>query len=199
MNPTSSPTFVRGIDVSHYQGFVDWDKVKASGIQFAFLKATEGERFVDSSIARNIDECARVGIPYGCYHFLTEADVDAQVTRFCSIAPSAAPLPPVLDFEDPILLPAMALEWLNKVTAWCGRAAILYSDPAVIRNTMNTVAVDSTDFTQSPLWIAHYNVPKPRFDPWDKWTFWQYESGGSVPGISTPVDLDYFNGTQAEW
>jgi lysozyme len=93
MNP-SSPLTVRGIDVSHYQGIVDWDQVKASGISFAFLKATEGTAFVDPKIARNINECARVGIPYGCYHFMTDAPVDQQVTRFCSIAPSAAPLPP---------------------------------------------------------------------------------------------------------
>jgi lysozyme len=98
----------------------------------------------------------------------------------------------VLDFEDPLLSPGAAFEWLNQVALWVGRAPIIYSDPAVIKHVLGSIPAS---FVTMPLWIAEYGISVPKISPWGKWTFWQYENGGSIPGITTPVDLDWFNGS----
>ena len=89
-----------GIDVSHHQGTIDWNKVKAAGVQFVFLKATEGETFVDKRYAINRAGAKAVGIPCGAYHFFRpKASLTAQIDNFVKTVAKLQPgdLPPVLD------------------------------------------------------------------------------------------------------
>jgi lysozyme len=198
-----------GIDVSHFQGIIDWTKVKKAGIQFAYLKASEGVDIRDASFARNRAACQVNGIPTGAYHFFRAKDsVPQQVELFVQAIGQlqAGELPPVLDIEAPkdwTSLPiatrsAIVEQWLDEVSKKLNTTAILYIGNSVFTDVLGAPAA----LASRPLWIAQYpRIPKsqPTFPKVFKtWRFWQHSMTGSVNGISTSVDLDRFNGDLKE-
>lgn len=193
MNPANIR--IPGIDVSHYQGEIDWQQVKDSGIQFAFIKATDGEG-PDPVWQGNVLEANKAGIPFGLYHFMRPSEDPAGQaewfqSRFETLKEQVGivpDLPPVLDAE----LSSLTLESVRTFLAQLP-GSILYTDPAMIQKWASVSA--ASELLKHPLWIAEYNTPgPPRYAPWDNWTFWQYGTG-RVPGIQTLVDLDWFNGS----
>lgn len=197
-----------GIDVSHHQGSVDWAKAKAAGVQFAFIKATEGGTFVDPQFSRNRRALREAGIPCGAYHFFrTTSTVDAQVANFVRAVGKLEPgdLPPVLDIEVPEQWRSLSLkERLALVHGFCdavekklGVAPIVYLSPSFASDVLGGDA----SVKKYVLWLAHYTTaenPRTPF-PWTDWHFWQYSETGSVPGIpNRSVDMNRFNGGQVE-
>lgn len=190
---------IRGIDVAHYQGQIDWNQVAASGIQFAYLKATEGTTYKDPLFEANKAGCDAYRIPWGAYHFARPGSAAAseQARAFLAAVPSS-PLPHVLDIEVTTLSPAAttqwALDWLHAVEAVTGRPPILYSYGSFITGKMTP---DSA-LARFPLWLARYPVqgdpdpitlqPPASPRPWTSWLAWQYTSSGRVPGIPSRVD-----------
>jgi GH25 family lysozyme M1 (1,4-beta-N-acetylmuramidase) len=201
----TSLAFADGIDVSHWQGSINWPKVKAAGMQFAFMKATESTTYTDTAFATNWAGAASVGMYRGAYHFARPkvgtgaAQADYFVSRVGSFQ-GAGTLPPVLDLEATGGLGVTALRtwtqaWLTRVEQVTGRIPIIYVSPAFWESYLG----NSTAFTRYPLWIAHYGVSAPRVPGgWPTWTFWQRTSSGSVSGISGNVDMNSFNGTSAQ-
>lgn len=200
VTPNMNPANIKlpGIDVSHYQGDIDWQKVKDSGIKFAFVKATDGANGVDPMFYRNWNALMSVGLPFGCYHFLRASDdIDRQITNFSAQLGLSdrlkAPLPPVLDAELSGVTNLQVATFLNTFPG-----SILYTDPSMLELWLAPGVLSALLPLDRPLWIAEYGTPgPPRFSPWSDWTFWQY-STGRVPGISTLVDLDWFNGTEED-
>jgi GH25 family lysozyme M1 (1,4-beta-N-acetylmuramidase) len=201
----TSLAFADGIDVSHWQGSINWTKVKAAGMQFAFMKATESTTYTDTAFATNWAAASSVGMYRGAYHFARPkvGTAPAQAQYFVSRVGSfqgAGTLPPVLDLEASGGLSVTALRswtatWLTTVEQLTGRTPIIYVSPAFWEHYLG----DSTAFTRFPLWIAHYGVSSPRVPGgWGSWTFWQRTSSGSVNGISGNVDMNEFNGTTAQ-
>ena len=194
MTPATTPIYTAGIDVSHYQLEIDWAAVAASGIKFAYIKATEGTSYCDPNFHANAFSAHDAGILVGAYHFLTKTarfpnTVNAQVAWFRKmLVDCPVDLPPALDVEEAVN-PADVLAWLDGIDSPTN--AVLYCNLAYAR--MLTAACP--DLTDHALWIAEYDVTTPRITPWDRWTFWQHAEGGRVPGISTPVDLDWYNGS----
>lgn len=183
---------IRGIDVSHHQNTIKWPSVAASGIVFAFIKATEGTVFIDSMLKRNGKEAHAAGIKVGYYHFAhVKGDPIAQA-EFMLQAISDLPLdlPLVLDMEqtyglDKEAITAFCLEFLNHLKLRTGRTPMLYSGASFARTYFGK------ELKQFPLWVAHYQVETPMSnDVWDKWTVFQYTSTGTVPGIAGSVDLN---------
>ena len=203
----TSLAFADGIDVSHWQGSINWSKVKASGKQFAFMKATESTTYTDTAFATNWAGAASVGIYRGAYHFARPStaagsavkQADYFVSRVGSFQ-GAGILPPVLDLEATGGLGVTALRtwtqaWLTRVEQLTGRVPILYFSPSFWETNLG----NSKAFTRYPLWIAHYTTGSPRVPGgWPTWTFWQRTSSGSVSGISGNVDMNNFNGTTAQ-
>lgn len=208
-------TFANGIDVSHHRGLIDWGAVKASGVTYAILKSTESDNFIDSRFDYNWTQARQVGLIRGAYHFfrpLVDPVVQAQhfLRRVGDILHSTD-LPPVLDVE---IYPAFVQEeyerltvsqrqqqvllWLQTIEVATGKIPIIYTNYHTWAGFMG----DSQGFTRYPLWVANYEVTKPRVpgNNWGGhgWTFWQYSSKGAVPGINngTPsVDLNFYKDT----
>lgn len=185
-----------GIDVSKWQGSVNWPEVKQAGIAFAFARATYGFSEVDSSFKDNWQGMKDAGITRGAYHFFLAADDPArQADFFINTVGSLDPddLPPVIDVESDSgvssTLVADVQTWLNTVAQGLGRTPIIYTAPSYWNANMNSA------FGKYPLWVAEYGVAEPRtVNGWTDWTFWQYSSTGKVAGVGNTVDLDYYNG-----
>jgi lysozyme len=183
-------TQIKGIDVSHHQGNIDWKKVAAEGVKFAFIKASEGYTFVDSKFKTNVDEANAAGIKTGAYHyakFSTVAEALAEAKHFISvIAAVNLTYPVVLDLEEDKkkagkkVLTEAALAFINMVKA-TGRAVLLYSGKSFLESNL-----DETKLKDIPLWVARYNSTLGRSAD-----IWQHSDKGIVPGILGHVDLNW--------
>lgn len=189
-----------GIDVSHFQGTVNWNEVKQGGISFGFAKATEGLNTNDAMFQTNWNAMQAAGIIRGTYHFFhASEDATAQANHFLSkaaIGPND--LPPVLDVEqgglDHVSNQAEILNgvktWLDVVGTKLGRTPILYASPAFANEYF------AGELGNYPLWVAEYGVSQPKIPTgWNTWTFWQYTQYGKASGVAGNADLDYFNGS----
>lgn len=195
--PIPSPTPVpekpiKGVDVSSYQGVVNWPLMKNAGYKFAFAKATEGINYVDAFFLKNWNSAKDNGVYIGAYHFFhPDQDVGNQVHQFVTTMGKlrGGDLPPVLDWEVPNGVPPeaqkrAALKWLQDVEKVVGMKPIIYGSPSFFQELG-----DLSDFSSYSLWIAHYGVDKPRIpSPWTNWLFWQTDDAGGL-------DVDLFNGT----
>lgn len=193
--------FISGIDVSHYQGTIDWQKVAASGIAFAYAKATEGAATKDSRFTTNYNGMKSNGILRGAYHFFHPAtDAKAQAENFMSVVQQLdlGDLPPSLDIEideekSETEIIGGIREWIDTVETQLGRKPIIYTGASF----WNEKVGGSGDFSDCLLWVAHYtSKPAPTIPKgFDDFTFWQYSNQGRVDGITdNTVDLDRFKG-----
>jgi lysozyme len=198
---------VHGTDVAKYQRDVDWPTVRASGIAFAFIKATEGGDRVDDYFQRNWNATRLAGIPRGAYHFYYFCrPASEQAQWFIHNVPrDASALPPVLD-----------MEW-NPQSPTCK----LRPDPAVVRSEMRTflqiverhygkkpIIYTSVDFFDDnglsgfhgyPYWLRSVaGHPSDRYGS-HPWTFWQYTGTGVIPGMTGDADINVFAGSEATW
>lgn len=199
---------VRGIDVSQWQDDIDWKKVKAGGIQFAFMRVSKGKDYVDPKFAQNRAGALDAGLKIGFYHYFKPGDpVDDQIKTFVSTIGKADPaaLRLVIDTEDvKSWAPFTQEERIQKIEQWCkGVEAALGKTPIISiygsPNFFDESLKNDTRLSKYDLWIANYNVAEPRVPkPWSKWTFWQYSETGKVPGIKTAVDLDFYNGADLD-
>lgn len=187
-----------GIDVSHYQDTIDWALVKSNDVSFAFTKATEGLKYVDSKFKKNWTEMKNIGIPRGAYHFFhPKADAKAQALHFIkTVTLEPGDLPPVLDIEVVEGVATKEIEekikiWLELVEASYGVKPIIYSSKSFIADNL------SSGFNKYPLWIAAYSksVPKGLGD-WESWSIWQHSQSGEIVGINGAVDLSVFSGSK---
>lgn len=197
-----------GIDVSHWQGTIDWAQVAASGQRFAIAKATEGQTFVDPMYVTNKGGAEAVGIAFTAYHFArpddTPGDAILEADHFVDGAQLApGNLIPALDVERTgglaqTELTEWILAWLARVTERLGVRPMVYTSPNGWKNrTGDTTAVADAGYTV--LWVAHWSVASPTVpaNDWsgNGWTFWQYGDCGTVPGIEGCVDVDWYDGT----
>ena len=193
--PAPEGGLLPGIDVSHWQGRVDWERVADDEIAFAFIKATEGGDYVDPRFVANWDGAARAGVLRGAYHFYRpQTDAAVQAQQFLrTVGARAGDLPPVLDVEvtdgrSADAIAAGVRTWLEMVERATGRRPIVYTRAGF----WNQVG---GGFGAYPLWVAHYGVAEPAIpSDWDRWTFWQHSDAGRVAGISGNVDLNWFAG-----
>ncbi|WP_322902969.1 glycoside hydrolase family 25 protein [Paenibacillus campi] len=204
---TRNDAQAQGIDVSHWQGNIDWNRVKAAGKQFVFIKATEGKSYRDQQFLSNVSGARAVGLLVGAYHFVNAVNVvDAKleaanfVTRLQDAGGTASfELPPVMDYEsnpgnlNKRSINAVALAFLQEVERLGGRKPIVYTGNAFAQNFEPALS----DYD---LWIARYsNTRVPDDAPaWKRWSFWQYTDSGQVSGIGGGVDLNVYCGTLSE-
>lgn len=209
-NPNAS---VLGIDVSNHNPPVDWQAVKNANISFAFAKATEGATFKDKTFTTNWSGMKAAGIMRGAYHFFRPVKTaEEQVDNFLQVVKKVlepGDLPPVLDLEP--WPEQVGIDWknlafnerINRVKTWLekvenatGEKPIIYTLASFWKEYMR----DSQEFTDYPLWVAHF-TSKPQPDvPANNWggngyTIWQHTESGRVSGVSGPVDRNRFNGS----
>ncbi|GAA3971521.1 hypothetical protein GCM10022407_16670 [Hymenobacter antarcticus] len=185
---------VHGIDVSAYQGRIDWPEVARNRVRFAFIKASEGGTLRDQRFARNWREARAAGVLRGAYHyFQPNRDGQIQADLFARTVPLApGDLPPVLDveaanFHDVAVLRREVARWLRLIEAHYGVRPILYSNHSFYKRHL------AGHFDDYPLWLAHYEVERPSM-PRSKWIIWQHSDESHVPGIRGVVDFNVFQG-----
>jgi lysozyme len=205
---SAQTTTLPGIDVSHWQGNVDWSQVQSTGTKFVFAKATEGKTIADPQYAANKQGVEAQAMPFGAYHFARPGsgrnDAVKQADWFVSNAQLTGDnLLPVLDLEasgglGAKKLKAWAQSWLAEVQAKLGVKAIIYTGPSFWKSAMG----NTTWFADNgyPLWIAHYTSaaqPTVPASNWGGhgWTLWQYTNAGTVSGVDGNVDQDRYNGS----
>jgi len=197
-----------GIDISHWQGTINWTTVAAAGKKFAFMKASESTDYVDPTYTWNRAHAKAAGLLVGAYHFAAPTavagDAVAEADHFLATAtPTHGELLPVLDLErtgglSPTALTGWVQAYMGRILQQTGLHGVIYCSPNFWKTYMN----DTTWFAANGytvLWIAHWTTATAPILPaaaWNSngWTFWQYTSSGVVPGISGSVDLDRYNG-----
>lgn len=198
---------VHGIDVSRFQGQVDWATARANGVNFAFLKATEGGDAVDPLFGSHWRGAKAAGVLRGGYHvFYHCRPAIEQVRWFIAHVPrEPGALPPVLDIEwtptsptcrirrDPEVIRAEMRIFLNALTSHYGQRPVVYATLDFFHDN-HLGLVTGADF-----WLRSVAKPVGEAYPGQAWTFWQYSSTGRVPGIAGPVDLNAFRGSRADW
>ncbi len=191
---------IRGIDVSHHQGNIDWEKLSRANIgkeavNFVFVKATEGKNFLDENFNDNFYEAREIGLIRGAYHYFKPGVPAKEQAEYYlkQVHLEAGDLPPVLDIEETGQLSKEQLQkaaktWLDIVEKHYGVPPILYTGYKFRESYLN-----SKDFERYPYWIAHYYVSKLAYK--GKWKFWQHTDCGKVGGIKGNVDFNIYNGS----
>jgi GH25 family lysozyme M1 (1,4-beta-N-acetylmuramidase) len=205
-------TGTQGVDVSHWQGAINWTSVRNAGMQFAYIKATEGTSFKDPRFNTNYPAAYYAGVIRGAYHF-ARPNISGGATQADYFASNGGAwsrdnrtLPGAVDLEpNPYTggycygrTQAGMRDWIlafyNRYKYRTTRDVVIYTTAS----WWNTCTGSWTGMaTRSPLWVAHWGVHSPtRPAGWSSttWTFWQYTSTGRVSGISGNVDRNRFNG-----
>lgn len=179
---------VRGIDVSHHQGRIDWTAVADEGIQFAWIKATEGADVRDPRFAENWVAARAAGVLPGAYHFFTFCSTpEEQATNFIAALPGGRALPPVVDVElggncnrRPADLRGDIARFSDLVNTAVGHPPIVYT----------TLEVRDAWPIDGPFWMRDVF-----FEPPAPWVFWQYGYERHLAGVNGLVDMDVFEGS----
>jgi lysozyme len=198
---------VQGIDISKYQGDIDWGKVRNAGIRFAYMKVSEGGDHVDNRFYENWEAAKTAGVARGVYHFMYWCrTASEQAIWFSQAVPQdASQLPPVLDLEwnhasvtCPKKIPrddalAKIRKMLEVMEYHTGKRPVIYTDINFHRDILEG------EFNGYEFWLRSVAAePKERYTN-RPWTFWQYTATGRVPGISGDVDKNAYNGTERDW
>ena len=206
-HPSEAAYPIRGVDVSYYQGEIDWEVLADENIDFAFIKATEGSSHIDTKFEENWEQSAKTALKRGAYHFFSfESAGQAQAEHFISVVPKEeGMLSPVVDIEfygsrfynkpDVEKTRAELQSLLDALEAYYGVKPLIYatesSYSAYIRGA----------FDEYPLWIRNVYF-SPNMGMPGKWTFWQYDSEAVLQGYSGEeehIDMNVFYGSQKEW
>ncbi len=193
--PTSTPLY-NGIDVSEWQGTIDFSAVKASGQEIVYIRASVGDDYTDSCLDQNYQGAQAAGMKIGFYHYLMAKDVagaQAEADYFASVIQGMqADCLLAMDYEsfDGLSneeINAISLVFLQTVQSATGQNIMIYSD------AYNAGTVFGESLAGYPLWVADYDVQQPYGnDVWNYWVAFQYTDSGSINGINGNVDLDYF-------
>ena len=205
--PPTPAVYIEGIDVSHYQGTIDWAQVPGAGKQFVIMQATVGETYVDPTYAANAAGARAAGLRVTAYHFAFPLTLpDDAILQADWFVENAALLPgdlvPALDLEKTGGLSTGELQawvsaWLGEVYARLGVRPMIYTSPTFWANSMGNTTMFA-DQGIAVLWVAHWDTVTPTApaNNWggQGWTFWQYSDCGRVAGITGCVDLDRYGG-----
>ncbi len=192
---------IRGIDISHYQGKINWEKlsnaqIEHSPIRFVMIKATEGSTQIDDCFQDNFKNARDYGFIRGAYHFWSNKSSARDQARFFlkKVHLKDGDLPPVLDVENKPEDMSVEdfqreiLTWMHIVEDKYHVKPILYTYYKFKNQYLNTPVFD--DY---PYWIAHYYVDEIEYE--GDWKFWQHTDAGRLPGIKGTVDFNLYNGS----
>ncbi len=199
---------VHGIDAARFQNSIDWPQARRNGVNFAFVKATEGGDMLDPAFREHWRGAGEAGVARGAYHFFYFCTTpEIQAAWFIRNAPrSKGMLPPVLDMEWNAFSPTCAhlrpdaqtvqngmQRWLDIVEAHYGQRPIIYTTPGFYEDA------DLRNFKGYEYWLRTTAKSPREAYPGQNWRFWQYSATGLIDGIEGEVDLNAFSGSRAGW
>ena len=202
-HPSKEKFPVRGIDISHHQGKIDWNKLKSEDITFVFMKATEGGDYKDSAFSDNWKNSIGAGFTVGAYHYynLCKPGIE-QANNFIQTVPKIPnALPPVIDLEfgghckkgisrDEII--SGIFDFLDTVKNYYHKTPIIYTTHEFYNQYLKN------DFANCTIWIRDI-FSQPELPGNRHWSFWQFSSMETLNGIDGRVDENVFNGTKVEF
>lgn len=198
---------VHGVDVSRWQGKIDWNKLRKQGANFAFIKSTDGGDHLDPNFKENWKAAKAAGVPRGAYHFMYWCrSGESQAKWFIRNVPrEKGALPPVIDAEwnhqsktcrrkpSPKLVRARMKVFMEMVERHYGQRPIIYTAPDFYEDNLQG------HFKNYPFWLRSVAAhPKKRY-PHRNFLFWQYSGTGLSRGHPTKIDLNVFNGSESAW
>ncbi|MEE0064719.1 MAG: LysM peptidoglycan-binding domain-containing protein [Acutalibacteraceae bacterium] len=194
--PPSVGRQYRGIDISEFQGEIDFEEVRRSGIEAVYIRVGAGE-YTDEYFAENYERAKAAGLKIGFYHYVTARSVDEgrrQARFFASLAAGREPdMRLAMDFEyfgslSVSQINAISEAYLDELTALTRREAVIYSDLSNARNIFSRALAE-----KYPLWAAQYGADEPSANgKWREWVGFQYTDEGRVGGIYGNVDRNIF-------
>ncbi len=202
-NPSKEKYPVRGVDVSAYQGEINWETLSKQNIEFAFIKATEGSSFVDRNFEYNYEEALKTDLRVGAYHFFSfDSGGQTQADNFIETVEKVENmLPPVVDFEfygdkenNPPEAEGVRAELavlLEQLEDYYGRKPIIYATGKAYNMYL------SGHYSEYDIWIRNVFFKPGKLDG-KEWTFWQYSSRECLEGCSGEekyIDMNVFNGS----
>lgn len=194
--PASSSTQYNGIDVSEWQGNINWSEVSNSGVSVVYIRASEGAEYVDPYALTNYTRAKENGIKVGFYHYLTAVNQEEALNQaeffVSTIKGLEIDCKLAMDFEtfDGLSIEKIniiARTFLEEVERLSGKDVVIYSDAYNARFTFSSEL--AADY---PIWVADYYVSEPANGNWDTWEGFQYTDEGRITGIRDYVDRDYF-------
>lgn len=198
---------VRGVDVSEYQGDIDWNVLAGQNISFAYIKATKGSGYRDKKFSYNWSSANKTDLKVGAYHLFTYEDpASEQAENFIEIVPKQeGSLPPAVDIElygeqrenppDKEKTVAILKGLLQNLEDHYGKKPVIY----VTKRSFNLYI--KGNFKEYPLWVRNVKE-EPKLPDNRDWTFWQYSNRGVLEGYDgeeTFIDLNVFNGTNEDF
>ncbi len=194
--PPSGGRQYRGIDISEFQGEIDFEEVRRSGIEAVYIRVGAGE-YTDEYFAENYERAKAAGLKIGFYHYVTARSVDEgrrQARFFASLAAGREPdMRLAMDFEyfgslSVSQINAISEAYLDELTALTKREVVIYSDLSNARNIFSRALAE-----KYPLWAAQYGADEPSANgKWREWVGFQYTDEGRVGGIYGNVDRNIF-------
>ncbi|ASY66681.1 Phage lysin, glycosyl hydrolase, family 25 (plasmid) [Sinorhizobium sojae CCBAU 05684] len=197
---------VHGVDVSRWQGDIDWAKLRTQGANFAYIKATDGGDHLDPMFKKNWRRAQAAGLKRGAYHFFywcrTAGEQADWFIRNVPRAPDA--LPPVIDVEwngessckrrpSPARVREKMQVFMDKLERHYGQRPIIYTAPDFYRDNLEGA------FPNYPFWLRSVAAHPSKVYPGRKWLFWQYSGSGLSRGVDGRIDLNVFHGSEGEW
>ncbi|MER9431215.1 GH25 family lysozyme [Mesorhizobium sp. M0408] len=197
---------VHGVDVSRWQGNVNWGKLRAQGANFAYIKATDGGDHLDPMFTRNWRSADAAGLKRGAYHFFYWCrTAGEQADWFIRNVPRVeGALPPVIDVEwngdssckrrpsRQKVLEKMQV-FMDKLERHYGQRPIIYTAPDFYRDNLRGAFLDY------PFWLRAVAAHPSKVYPDRKWLFWQYSGSGLSHGVRGRIDLNVFHGDERAW
>jgi len=194
---------ITGIDISKHTGIINWELIKKQKISFVYIKATEGQDYIDPNYYINLARARKANIKVGEYHFFRfNKSGKVQAQNFLSHAlHDPEELTPVVDIEEWGNLPIYKSDaeikkqirlFLIEVQSVIHRKMIIYTN----MDSYNRYIKGS--FTQHPIWICSFSK-SPKLPDNRNWLFWQHAHNGKLEGIKGDVDINTFNGSELEW
>ena len=197
---------VHGVDVSRWQGDIDWQTLRSQGANFVYIKATDGGDHLDPMFKKNWREAHQAGLKRGAYHFFYWCRVASeQADWFIRNVPKVAgALPPVIDVEwngqssckkrpsRAKVLEKMQV-FMDRLEAHYGQRPIIYTSPDFYRDNLKG------QFQNYPFWLRSVARPPSKVYPGRDFLFWQYSGSGLSQGVKGRIDLNVFNGSAAQW
>ncbi len=198
---------VHGIDLSKFQTSVDWPSARAGGVNFAYIKATEGGDQLDPLFKSHWQAAAQAGVARGAYHFFYHCRPAIEQARYfiAQVPRSRGALPPALDMEwtptsptcrtrrDPATLRAEATTFLDTLERHYGTRPILYTTIDFFE------ANQMWKLPRTEFWLRSTAAHPRELYQGQHWAFWQYSGTGRAPGIRNSVDLNAFAGSKTAW
>lgn len=206
-NPSQSRYPVRGVDVSRYQGQIDWELLASNDISFAYIKATEGSSYVDSCFSYNYEEARKTSLRVGAYHFFSyDSEGQTQAAHYIDVVEKTDDmLPPMIDLEfygDKEQNPPEQGQVRQELTVMLDRLEEYYGVKPIIYATGKSYKLYLADaFQEYDIWIRNV-ITSPRLSDHREWTFWQYTDRGKLEGYQGDekyIDMNVFHGSREDF